>query len=371
MIKKIILFVAIALTICSCENEDIDITVRHKATADIRAILNNVTRKNTIEIAVTKENSMEVNYRNGMSVSLYVNGQLTHSGITSGEGSSYRSGDFELTDCHFNVGDKVELFVDSDTLDIHASAQCVVDQPVVIKDFKRVFDERSSPLYYITINEPLDDGKDHFYRLSIYSQNTYFYPYDYYYDSNENSFNNIIWKRVDNNLYYLSSDFSFDNDIALNDGQSRVNMNLGDTVIKTYGTWMGGTENTYAIFSNKYFENGEYTLRINPELSNISYSIWNQKWNHLLVCVSRISDDEYYFLHASTLLSQYDGGKLFSGNPPSLNSNINGAKGIFAVESTSAVYDFWSCVSIEQVQQIFNADTIAAEKEVFLQNFNL
>ena len=102
--------------------------------------------------------------------------------------------------------------------------------------------------------------------------------------------------------------------------------------------WLDGIENIYHLFRSNYFEDGEYTLRLDlPEPYFNSQHLGMAQ--DVRIRIYAISRTEYNYLQALAAMKTLDSGTLYDSEP-GVTTNIEGGVGIFCVESMSEVSFF-------------------------------
>lgn len=95
--------------------------------------------------------------------------------------------------------------------------------------------------------------------------------------------------------------------------------------------WLDGIENIYHVFRSNYFEDGEYTLRLDlPEprwyLQRMGMA------QDVRIRIYAISRTEYNYLQALAAMKTLESGTLYEGEP-GVTTNVEGGAGIFCIES--------------------------------------
>lgn len=99
--------------------------------------------------------------------------------------------------------------------------------------------------------------------------------------------------------------------------------------------WLDGIENVYHVFRSNYFENGEYTLRLDlPE--PYFYERRLGMAQDVRIRIYAITSTEYNYLQALAAMKTLDSGTLYDSEP-GVTTNVVGGAGIFCVESVSEI----------------------------------
>lgn len=99
--------------------------------------------------------------------------------------------------------------------------------------------------------------------------------------------------------------------------------------------WLDGIENIYHVFRSNYFENGEYTLRLDlpePYFNNRQTGM-AQDVRIRIYAISRI---EYNYLQSLGAQKTLDTGTIYDSEP-GVTTNVIGGAGIFCIESMTEV----------------------------------
>ena len=124
--------------------------------------------------------------------------------------------------------------------------------------------------------------------------------------------------------------FSYWGDPALTETENADQENMSVSF-----DWLDGIENIYHVFRSNYFEQGEYTLRLDlPE--PYFYNRQTGMAQDVRIRIYAISRTEYNYLQALAAMRTLDIGTIYDGEP-GVTTNVTGGAGIFCVESLTEV----------------------------------
>ena len=320
---KRFLYIIFTLLLVSCEKEIGKLTDFEMPRLVVNALITAQDDSQQIRVRVTGLYHAEK--VDGADVTLMLNGKEIYSHTTSSEDS------LVISTKDFKVGDEVKVDVWKDAMHATASAKVLPPLQIVGMDTLTVMAKRFTtsrdlePHTQLQVKLRLADGiepkETYYYRVSVY-KNVYTL---FSWSLDGEGFVDAVSYRTEND----HNSFSYASDAALSEseGVNQENMSVSFD-------WLEGVKNTYHVFRSNYFENGEYTLRLDfPAPFSGSQNGWSQDIN---VKVYAISRTEYNYLMALSAYKNLDHGTIYD-TEPGITTNVVGGAGIFCVESVDSI----------------------------------
>ena len=268
----------------------------------------------------------------GADVSLCVNGNEIYSTTTNGESSLI------IHNNPIKPGDIVTIKAKKD--DMLASATAEVPQPVIITGIDTVsvnvkrysWSDNLHPhtryLVHLRLPGNIEQKVTQYFRVEIVKDLRTVGGM-----SNIDKDGNIVdqyfidFFNTDTDHSYFN--YSYDPALCENENIDQENMSVDFD-------WLDGVDNRYHVFRSEYFDNGEYTLRLDLPHPG-SYSLgWEQD---VRIRVYSISKFEYLYLQALATAQYYE-MDIISNSEPMIPSNVDGGAGIFCIESVAEISFF-------------------------------
>lgn len=324
--KQIFYLAIYILLFCSCEKEIGELTEYESPRLVVNALL--TAQKEAQQLRIRMTGPMQVERVEGAEVTLSLNDSLIYSHTTSDEDA------LDLTTEGFKAGDIVK--VDVRKAGMHASASAEVLPPVIITgvDTMTVMAKRYSlsdemephrrMLVHLRQPEGTNTKETSFYRVEVYKT---------IYEVSSFSVKDDTLADVHYKVDADHTSFSYASDPALCESEGIDQENLSVSF-----DWLAGVMNTYYVFRSTYFEDGEYTLRLDfPSPYFLSEYGWAQYVKIRVYAISRV---EYNYLMALSAYKNSDFDTVYD-TEPGVTTNVMGGAGIFCVESEAsvAIYD--------------------------------
>lgn len=253
-------------------------------------------------------------------IRLYINEKLTET-ITAEAG-------YYPVKSKFCTGDKVRIEAETENGAYRVNAETVVHAPlqilqvdtsyVKLRDYDSwIGDEPAYDNYLrlqIRSKQLHANAENTFYRLEV--QQIYF-AHKWYYGY----YGSIDSLRVDTTYNY---NYIFDT--ALMDGKPGQSIDDGFELIQKWN-------NSFGLFKNTFFKEGEYTLTIDlKEDINFIHFDSDKAERDISIRLYSISEEEYKYLHAMSAAIDFDADNFIYA-VPLIPFNIQGGIGIFSITS--------------------------------------
>lgn len=320
------------LLLTACEREIGELTDYESPRLVVNALITAKADSQIVHLRLT--GLAHTSYVSGAVVSISRNGQPFCQYTAEGDPA------YMLPPTDFAPGDQVSIDVRSEASALgarqgehHAFASVEVPYPVIItgidtmsvkaKRFKHSSSYERHTRYLVHLQLPEGNHADEmqYFRVevlkNVYTVSTYSLDGDTVSEVN-------LMTNEDHTL------FSYWGDPALTETENADQENMSVSF-----DWLDGIENIYHVFRSNYFENGEYTLRLDlPE--PYFYAPQLGMAQDVRIRIYAISRTEYNYLQALAALKTLDSGTIYDGEP-GITTNITGGTGIFCVESMAEV----------------------------------
>lgn len=312
----------------ACEREIGELTEYESPRLMVNALISANADSQLVHLRLT--GLAHASYVSGAEVSICRNGEPFYRYTADGA----RNHMLPLTD--FASGDHISIDVRHTGHHAHASA--IVPAPIIITGLDTMsvqakryrwsteYERHTRYLVHLRLPEGCRADEMQYFRAevvkNIYTVSTYSV------DGSSGIVSEVNLKTDDDH-----TQFSYWGDPALTETENADQENLSVSF-----DWLDGIENIYHLFRSNYFEDGEYTLRLDlPEPYFNSQHLGMAQ--EVRIRIYAISRTEYNYLQALAALKTLDSGTLYDSEP-GVTTNIEGGAGIFCVESMSEVSFF-------------------------------
>ena len=311
------------LLLTACERELGELTEYESPRLVVNALITAQADSQIVHLRLT--GLAHTSYVNDANVSICRNGEPFCQYTTEGEPADV------LPPTDFVPGDVVSIDVRQG--EHHACATAEVPAPIIITGLDTMsvqakrykwstdYERHTRYLVHLRLPEGSCDNEMHYFRAeivkNIYTVSSFSYEGD--------TLSDVYLKTEDDH-----TQFSYWGDPALTETENADQENMSVSF-----DWLDGIENIYHVFRSNYFENGEYTLRLDlPEPYFYLQSMGMAQ--DVRIRIYAISRTEYNYLQALAAMKTLDAGSLFDGEP-GVTTNVTGGAGIFCVESMSEI----------------------------------
>lgn len=311
------------LLLTACERELGELTEYESPRLVVNALITANADSQVVHLRLT--GLAHVSYVSGANVSICRNGEPFCQYTTEGEPADV------LPPTDFVPGDVVSIDVRQG--EHHACATAEVPAPIIITGLDTMsvqakrykwstdYERHTRYLVHLRLPEGSCDNEMHYFRAeivkNIYTVSSFSYEGD--------TLSDVYLKTEDDH-----TQFSYWGDPALTETENADQENMSVSF-----DWLDGIQNIYHVFRSNYFENGEYTLRLDlPEPYFYLQSMGMAQ--DVRIRIYAISRTEYNYLQALAAMKTLDAGSLFDGEP-GVTTNVTGGAGIFCVESMSEI----------------------------------
>lgn len=238
---------------------------------------------------------------------------------------------YVLPTTHFEPGDQVSI--DVRHAGHHAQASSVVPAPIIItgidtlsvqaKRYKWSSDYDRHTRYLVHLQLPQGSPADQmqYFRVevvkNIYTVSSY---------SLDGGMVSKVYLKTDDD----HTQFGYWSDPALTETENVDQENMSVSF-----DWLDGIENIHHVFRSNYFQQGQYTLRLDlPEPYSYVHRLGMAQ--DVRIRIYAISRTEYNYMQALAAMHTLDIGTIYDSEP-GVTTNVTGGAGIFCVESVTEV----------------------------------
>lgn len=321
--QRILYLIIGLLLLTACEREIGDLTEYESPRLVVNALITAQADSQFVHLSLT--GLAHTTPVRDAEVSICRNGEPFCS-YTYGSDSAY-----VLPTTHFEPGDQVSIDVRHSGH--HAQASSIVPAPVIItgldtlsvmaKRYKYSTDYERHTRYLVHLRLPEGSRADQmqYFRAEVvkdvYTVSSYALDGDVV---------SQVYLKTDDDHTQLS----YWGDPALTETENADQENMSVSF-----DWLDGIENIFHLFRSNYFEDGEYTLRLDlPEPYSYVHRLGMAQDVHIRIYA--ISRTEYNYLQALAAMHTLDIGTIYDSEP-GVTTNVTGGAGIFCVESMAEI----------------------------------
>lgn len=324
--KQYIYFILCSLLLVSCETKIGEFVDYEAPRLVVNALITAGGENQQLRIHKTGLTTPET--VKGADISIAVNGDEIFSQVSNGEDSLL------IANNDIRPGDLVTISAKKD--DMLATASVEVPQPVIITG----------------IDTMMVNVKHNSWTNELYPHTRYMV----HLRLPETAQNDIQYFRVEvekdiHTPAVMSMDWNINeyviDDFRIEDDHSKFMYNYDPALTETENVdqegfevsfdWLEGVENLYHVFRSTFFEDGEYTLRLDLP----RHAWWEGEgkggWDQFVrIRIYSIPKIEYHYLQALSAAKYYERDIINNGEPM-IPTNITGGAGIFCVESMAEI----------------------------------
>lgn len=330
--QKILYIIMCMLLLTACERELGELTEYESPRLVINALITAKADSQLVHLRLT--GLAHASYVSNAEVSICRNGEPFCQYTADGNPA------YMLPPTNFDPGDQISIDVRSETSALgvrqgehHVSATAEVPVPVIITGIDTLsvqakrykwsseYERHTRYLVHLRLPEGVSADQMQYYRAevikNIYTVSSYAVV--------DNIISQVSVKTDDDH-----TQFGYWGDPALTETENADQENMSVSF-----DWLDGIENIYHVFRSNYFENGEYTLRLDlPEPRFYAPRLGMAQ--DVRIRIYAISRTEYNYLQALAAMRTLESGTLYDGEP-GITTNVTGGAGIFCIESMTEV----------------------------------
>ncbi len=317
--KKIIYFLMISLLLTSCEKEIGQLTDYEPSRLVVNALITAQSDNQSLWIRQTGVTQVQEVHDAEVTLSL--------NDVTIMQQTGTFADSIPVPAYKFHPGDVIKLAVCKD--DMNATASTIVPNPVRITgidtltvkakrySYSTVYEPHTR--YFVHLQLPENNIEEmQYFRVTI--QKRIITPSSW--QETDGVISNVTYKEDNDHIL-----FGYWSDPALCETENADQENMSISF-----DWLEGMQNIYHLFRSTYFQDGQYTLRLDLPSPIVSHG-WAQEVRIKVYTINRV---EYNYLQAIAAMKTLDSGTLYDSEP-GVTTNITGGAGIFSTSSVTEI----------------------------------